>query len=249
MNEKPISAKQRIIFPIDTDSIKEAIELLGRIQHSGLGLIKIGLELMSTLVASTPFYSEIGSHLHEDWARRIMWDAKLHDIPNTVGKASARVPKEARFVTAHATGGVQALKAIVEHTEKNNIGVLAVTVLTSIGEEECRKIYGRDPKLVVAELATIARDAGVAGIVCSPQEIEVVRNTVGDRMLIVTPGVRPKFTHGTSDDQQRVMTPAEAIKASANYLVIGRPISRARDYGLTMEEAIESIATEIATAL
>ncbi|MDD5290688.1 MAG: orotidine-5'-phosphate decarboxylase [Patescibacteria group bacterium] len=173
----------------------------------------------------------------------VMADPKFHDIPNTVGN---RVKKMAnygpRFITVHASGRIPMMRAAVEKCGDSRI--LAVTVLTSLGEDECQLTFGAPVKAKVLQFARDAVLAGVHGIVCSPKELEFLSGFPELAGLIkVTPGIRPVWHLGT-EDQARVTTPADAVKMGANYLVIGRPIVKAEDPA----EAVRKTQEEISVA-
>jgi orotidine-5'-phosphate decarboxylase len=153
-------------------------------------------------------------------------DLKLHDIPNTVGQAAAAVADLApRFLTVHASGGQTMIATAARELPLTE--VTAVTILTSLGESDLVEIGYRSNALDSAVgLAKLAIHAGAKAIVCSPMEVAAIRSAVGTRAVIITPGVRPIDASGPIDDQVRTMTPLAAISAGANYVVIGRPITR-----------------------
>mgnify|MGYP001571614984 CR=1 FL=1 len=172
----------------------------------------------------------------------IFVDLKLKDIPNTVGlRAKAVRESGARVLTVHASGGVEMMRAAVEHGPET---ILAVTVLTSLDEEEVHILHGQPSKAAVLYQARLAKLAGVQGIVCSPQEVGILaKRSEFQTMKLVVPGIRQAGKEIA--DQKRVDTPAAAIKAGATDLVIGRPITGAPD----PVEAFEAIAEEIAAAM
>jgi orotidine-5'-phosphate decarboxylase len=155
-------------------------------------------------------------------------DLKLHDIPNTVaGAVRAVLPLRPSFLTIHAAGGPAMLRAAAD-AAGGAVGLLAVTVLTSLDEDDLGRVGQRGPVLDQARrLARLAREAGLAGAICSPHEIAALRAECGEGFRLVVPGIRPAGA-GTGD-QKRVMTPAEALAAGADHLVIGRPITAAPD--------------------
>jgi orotidine-5'-phosphate decarboxylase len=157
----------------------------------------------------------------------VFFDLKLHDIPNTVERATAQIAGTgARFMTVHAYP--QTLAAAVKAAEGSGLGILGVTILTSMNEADATaaRYAGTLPQLVLARAVQTA-ESGASGIVCSPLEIGPVRAAVGPSVRIVTPGVRP--AGAPLGDQKRVLTPAEAIRAGADHLVVGRPITQAAD--------------------
>lgn len=175
----------------------------------------------------------------------VMADPKLHDIPNTVKN---RVVKYARmtpvFITVHASGGIAMMRAAVENCGQSKI--LAVTVLTSLSEEECHNNLGGPVKVKVLQYARNAVLAGVHGIVCSPKELEFLSQFPELKILTkVTPGIRPVWHLDPKDDQSRVTTPARAVKLGTDYMVIGRPIVKAED----PVEAVRKTKQEIMDAM
>ena len=167
---------------------------------------------------------------------RTFVDAKLHDIPRTVGAAVRQLVRpNAHIVNVHALGGIEMMRAAVDAAEERaaEIGIsapqiLAVTILTSIAPEDLNELgLQGGPGENTTRLAALARDAGCAGVVCSAQEVADLKRFFGEDFLALTPGIRPLgFAHG---DQKRVVTPAMAVAAGADYLVIGRPITEATD--------------------
>jgi orotidine-5'-phosphate decarboxylase len=169
-------------------------------------------------------------------------DAKLHDIPNTVERSARRIREAgARWVTIHAAGGVEMAQAAV--SGMGGEGVLAVTLLTSLGAEDLPSIgVTAGVAEYVSTMASIGHAAGVEGVVCSPGEIGLVKRAQPG-LKVFTPGVRP--LESTRDDQKRVATPERAIADGADYLVIGRPITRAQDPVGSTREIVASIATNV----
>jgi orotidine-5'-phosphate decarboxylase len=177
----------------------------------------------------------------------IFLDLKFHDIPNTVAcavAAAARLPK-IRLMNMHASGGVAMMKAAREAAGggKNRPKLLGVTILTSLNARALRRVgISGSPGSRAVALARLAKEAGLDGVVASAHEVRAIRQACGSKFLIVVPGVRPAAT--SANDQSRVGTPAEAIRAGADYLVVGRPITEARD----PRRAALAIAEEIAAA-
>lgn len=226
-----------ILVALDVPSAEEALLLARRLQHS-VGGFKVGLELLMG-----PGPAVVG--LIADLGLPVFCDAKLHDIPNTVRHAAARLALlGARWVTVHATSGREALEAAVEGLQVGgrDAGVLAVTVLTSMADDDLRGIGVKDSVgRQVSRLVRLAQDAGAEGVVCSPRELGVARE-VAPVLLRVTPGIRPAGS--AADDQRRTATPAEAVVKGADHLVIGRPITHADD----PVEAAERILAEVRAA-
>ncbi len=175
----------------------------------------------------------------------VMDDPKLHDIPNTVkNRIKKHVKKNPMFITVHASGGIAMMRAAVENCGESKI--LAVTVLTSLSEEECHNNLGGPVKVKVLQYARNAVLAGVHGIVCSPKELEFLSQFPELKNLIkVTPGIRPVWHLDPKDDQSRVTTPAQAVNLGADYMVIGRPIVKAED----PVEAVRKTKQEIMDAM
>jgi orotidine-5'-phosphate decarboxylase len=239
-----VEAKDRIICALDVDNAYRALQLVGMLRDY-VGVFKVGLELINS--AGT----EIVEKLQEAGATRVFYDAKLHDIPNTVAGAMRGIARLGVWsVTVHTTGGPAMLQAAANAAREAtpagqgaSLKVLGVTVLTSIDPEMLRADLRVAMPLeeFVPFLATRAYAAGCAGVIASPLEVAAVREAVPDPgFLIVTPGVRPAGSD--RGDQARVMTPGQAMRCGADYLVIGRPIVAAAD----PIEAAKRIAAEIA---
>lgn len=209
-----------LIVALDLDSRSEAEALIGRL-GSSVDFYKIGYQL---------FYGGDGLALGKSLiaaGKRVFFDLKLLDIDNTVEKGVAAIARTgATFLTVHAYPG--AMRAATKAAAGSGLGVLGVTVLTSMDDADLRDAgYGTNAGDLVAMRARQARDAGIAGVVCSPHEAALVRRTVGPGMSIVTPGVRPEGA--ALGDQKRAATPAAALEAGATHLVVGRPITAADD--------------------
>jgi orotidine-5'-phosphate decarboxylase len=230
--------RDKIVFPLDVSNESEARALAARVAD-GVGVLKVGLELF---VAEGPRVLAIGKE-HD---RPIFLDLKLHDIPETVERAVASAAAHGvRYLTVHAAGGAAMLRRAAERARKESadLRILAVTVLTSMSDEDLASTgVPASSHDQVARLAKLAWDAGVRGFVCSPLEVALLRNTLGPDAELVVPGVRP--AGAAAGDQKRIATPAEAIRSGANLLVIGRPIRDAAD----PRAAAAAIAAEIASA-
>lgn len=223
-----MNPKDRIIVPLDVPHETDAIALLDKLPD--VSFWKVGLELF---VSSGP---SILSILKER-QKRIFLDLKFHDIPNTVvGACRSAAKYGVDLITIHATCGKEALQAAQAAVEEGSATVdrptprlIAITLLTSLTARQLAfdlKIPLELPEYAL-QMALLAQEAGLPGAVCSPQEVEQLRQTCGDEFLLVCPGVRPKGSEG--GDQKRSRTPADALKAGADYLVIGRPITAAAD--------------------
>ena len=235
MSRIVIAPKDRIILPLDVPRISEALKLVN-ILGPHVGMFKTGLELIYTIFAellgrdyqtAKAAYLEARTLMNSIGGPRMFMDVKLSDIPNTVGKASLAVSQMGvAWFNVHASAGIESIKAAVAN--KGNAKVLGVTVLTSIDPDECKSIFGDESSKMVCRFAGKLLDSGADGIICSPQELKILRaEHIFDELFIVTPGVRPKGSD--VNDQKRIMTPGEAIIAGADYLVIGRPITGAKD--------------------
>ena len=238
----PTSAKDKIILPLDVPDATGALRLVERVADT-IGFFKVGLELFTR--CGPGIIERVRSAAAKEGNTRcgIFLDLKLHDIPNTVaGAVRAAATWNVEMLTVHLAGGGAMLRAAVAEAPEHML-LLGVTVLTSsdagtLGETG---VEG-NVETQVNRLAQLAVDSGLRGVVASPLETASLRRAHGDRLKIVTPGVRPRQVNAPLDDQRRVLTPGEAIRAGADYLVIGRPISAAPDPG----EAARLIAQEIA---
>ncbi|MDP3244162.1 MAG: orotidine-5'-phosphate decarboxylase [bacterium] len=256
-------AGKKIIVALDTKDPVKALELV-RALKSLVGGFKLGLEFFTSVFVQVVTMGEEDDSV---WANQYMaalralfyeltgllfWDGKWNDIPNTVaGAALGVVPLNPKFINVHASCGKEAMKKVVAN--KGNSIVLAVTVLTSLDDDDCRHVFGDLSAKKVFLLAQDAQEAGCGGIISSPQDLKILReyeiNGHGASIpkLKVTPGVRPLWA--AANDQKRVMTPGEAIQAGAGYLVIGRPITKPPAAIGTPVDAAKKIAEEIAAAL
>jgi orotidine-5'-phosphate decarboxylase len=224
----------RVIAALDVPDTAAAIALASRI-GDGAGWVKVGLELF---VAEGP---AVVAAMRAA-GRRVMLDLKLHDIPETVARATARAAAlGAELLTVHAGGGSAMLAAAVGACAGTATRVLAVTVLTSMDEADLAAVGAVGPlPSLVARRAALAAAAGCHGVVASPQEAAAIRAAAPAGFLVVTPGVRPAGT--SAGDQKRIATPGEARRAGADLVVVGRPIRDAADPAA----AARAIAAEIA---
>jgi len=210
-------AHSPIILAVDTSDFDTTRAWIDATRES-IDIYKLGLE----------FFLTFGSAGIESIAREsgasIFLDLKLHDIPNTVKKSAGVVDHlHPRFLTVHASGGAAMISAAVSAVTSTSI--TAVTVLTSLADADLADLGYAKPALETAvSMARVATAAGATSIVCSPLEIEAIRAVIPQSVEIITPGVRPADEAG-GDDQMRTMTPAQAMSAGANFLVIGRPIT------------------------
>lgn len=228
---------ERLIFPLDLPDWNSA-RAMAKILNSHVGWFKVGLELF---IAEGP---EVIGHL-KDLApdTKIFLDLKLHDIPATVSRAiGSAVHLGAEMLTVHAQGGKEMLKAAVAQAGSATT-VLAVTVLTSLNPAEMPELASefRQPNALVNFLAGLALEAGCRGLVASGQEVTALRQNFGRTPKLVIPGIRPAWSQVSGDDQKRTATPLEAVRAGADYLVIGRPIRDA----VNPAEAADRIVDEL----
>ena len=234
--------KAPIILAVDTSDFDTAIAWIQATKES-VSVYKLGLEFYLN------FGSEGVSKIVDQTGAQIFLDLKLHDIPHTVaGAAKAIAQLQPKFLTVHASGGAAMVKAAADAVP--NVAVTAVTILTSLSEGDLFEIGYASPALESAvALAKLAVGAGAKAIVCSPLETAAIRSAIGKDPIIITPGVRPLAEMG-GDDQVRTMTPADAIAAGANYVVIGRPITKAwTDGASAMTAKARLIADEILSAI
>jgi orotidine-5'-phosphate decarboxylase len=226
----------RIIVPLDVPTLEAAIALVEQLPQ--VNFWKVGLELF---VSTGP---EILQILKEQ-DKRIFLDLKFHDIPNTVMSACRSASQYGvDLLTIHATAGRSALKLAVEamNQSQSPTKLVAITLLTSLISRDLAfdmKVPLELPDYVL-QMALLAQESGIHGAVCSPQEVSQLREVCGPDFLLICPGVRPSWS--ITGDQRRVMTPAAAIAAGADYLVIGRPITAAP----SPQDAWEKICQEIA---
>ncbi len=233
--------KDKIIVALDVPTRDAALEIIDELGDK-VGAYKVGMQL----------YNAIGPEIIADIRAkggRVFLDLKFHDIPNTVAAAVRVAASLGVFMlNVHAVGGYEmmakAATALKEEAEKLGLPrplLIGVTVLTSMGQMELNEELGVGRALAqqVAALARLAQKAGLDGVVASALEIEMIREACGEDFLIVTPGIRPKTA--VVDDQKRVMSPGEAVKAGADYLVIGRPITKADDRLQVVKEIIKEI--------
>jgi orotidine-5'-phosphate decarboxylase len=235
---------EHLIVSLDLNDFKNIKNLVNQLKNL-VKVYKIGA------IPFTYFGKEIVKFLKNEGCK-VMLDLKYHDIPNTVARAcEGAMELGVDLLTLHASGGFSMLEEAVKATlmvadlkkiEKPKL--LGVTVLTSFDEAYFKDLFG-DIKRTLEEqvifLAQLARSAGLDGVVASPKEISLIRKECGKDLLIVTPGVRPKAETVTGDDQARTMTPKDAIKAGADYIVIGRPIVKAANPRTAAEKIVQEI--------
>ena len=239
------TVSEYLCVALDTDSLDKAEALLQTLGER-IGYAKVGLELFTA--AGPEAARKLGT-----LGFGIFLDLKLHDIPNPVAKAVRQAASlGVSLLTLHASGGPDMIKAARESAEESSSALslprprlLAVTVLTSLDKQALSQTLGtiEPPESLVIRLAQLAKDSGADGIVCSAREAAAVKKACGDDFFTVTPGIRPAGAQ--SGDQKRVTTPTDAIRAGANLLVVGRPITEAPDPAA----AADAILKEIEEAL
>ena len=221
-------ARRRLIFALDVASLKEVDHYVALLADE-VGLFKVGKQLF---VHAGP---EVVRRIHAKGGA-VFLDLKFHDIPQTVASASMEAARlGVKMFTLHASGGTEmlrqahrAVRTVCRAEQLTRPTLLAVTVLTSLGRDDLKQVGVRaGPAAQVVRLARLAQQAGIDGLVASPQEIAAIRRACRDKLTLVIPGVRPQGS--TADDQKRILTPHQAMQAGANYLVVGRPIRDAAD--------------------
>ena len=228
-------ARDRLIVALDLASLDETERLVVRLGDA-VSFYKIGYELV--MAGGLPFAADLVRS-----GKRVFLDLKLHDIGNTVARATERAAElGVAFLTVHAYP--QTMRAAVEGRGKSALKILGVTVLTSWDENDVKEAgFNLALADLVAKRADQAKAAGIDGLIASPLEAVTLRQKVGASLLIVTPGIRP--AGAGEGDQKRVMTPSSAIKAGVDYMVVGRPVVAATD----PSAAARAIVAEIESAL
>jgi orotidine-5'-phosphate decarboxylase len=235
------SAKDKLIVVLDVESARRALDIFHALKDVA-GMFKVGSQLFTA--AGPQVVREIVSA-----GGRVFLDLKFHDIPNTVAAAGIEAARlGVSIFNVHACGGSEMMRrtseAVAETCEREGLArpkVIAVTVLTSADDSVLAEAgFSSGATEQVRRLALLAASSGMDGVVASPHEVKLIRETVGQGdFVVVTPGVRPAGY--ARDDQRRVMTPAEAVRAGADYLVIGRPILNAPDPARAAQEIIEEM--------
>ncbi len=222
--ENNLSIDTKIIVALDYDNQADALAMAQRLEPKRCRL-KVGKELF------TSAGPQLVKALH-DLGFEVFLDLKFHDIPNTVAKAVIAAAKMGVWmVNVHASGGSEMMRTTLQKLQAQGGHqplLIAVTVLTSMDEAGLRETgIKQTPAERVLELAKLTHSSGFHGVVCSAQEAALLKQTLGQDFVLVTPGIRPAFA--AAGDQKRIMTPADAVRAGSDYLVIGRPITQAQD--------------------
>ncbi len=230
--------RDRLIFALDVPDKASALTYVNELRNE-VGLFKVGLELF--LAEGRGLLRELADTVGPD---KIFLDLKLYDIPATVLGALKAVLPGLALVTLPSDLGFTGLKKIVEGTA---FKVLAVTVLTSMTGKDMQALgfaprFTQDPVKLVVHKAKLAQKAGCRGVVCSGREVQAVKEACGPDFLAVCPGIRPAWAAVPGDDQQRIVTPSEAITHGADYIVVGRPIRRAENPAAAARRVVKEIA-------
>ena len=222
----------KVIVALDNIKLKQIVELVKKTKSEAFGF-KIGKEFFYN-------YGLEGYKKIYKLSPNIFLDLKLHDIPNTVERGlDALVKMKPLFTTIHISGGDDMMMSSI--TNKKNTKILGVSILTSLDSDQTKKYYNqKSVSTLVKKFAQAAKKNKLDGVVCSPQEIKHIRKIVGKNFIIVTPGIRIN-NNLKSDDQKRVETPKKALELGANYLVIGRPITKSKDPLKTLKEINKSL--------
>jgi orotidine-5'-phosphate decarboxylase len=234
-----MNPRERLIFPLDVGSAAEARQWVELLQAE-VGLFKVGLELF--MAAGPQFLAYMADAAPGGY----FLDLKFHDIPATVRGALQQVGRGVRLTTVHADQSRLQLQAMVAGLG-SGVKVLGVTVLTSLTPADLMAAgiapeYALEPVKLVLLRARLAREAGCHGVVCGGTEARAVKQAFGPEFLVVCPGIRPDWAAVPGDDQQRVLTPSEAIRAGADYIVVGRPIRLAPDPVAATRRIVAEIA-------
>lgn len=234
-SEGGVRRRTGVIVALDSPSLDEAMAIVDALGDDG-SFYKVGLEL----------YTAVGPEAVTklvDREKRVFLDLKLHDIPNTVMRASRRAAAlGVDLLTVHASGGMEMIQAAREGLG-DETRLLAVTVLTSMAPSDLGALWGRSVESLpeeVLRLAELARSAGADGVVAAASEVPRVRARLGDDFLLVVPGIRP--AEADRQDQKRVATPAHAVRSGADYLVVGRPITQAADPAVALRAVLAEVA-------
>ena len=243
--EKPQSAKDRLILALDVDTMEEAEKLVKELKDY-VGYFKVGLQLF-TCCGFKPF------EMIKSYGAKAFFDGKFHDIPNTVARACVNLMNNGvNFFDVHTSGGSKMLGTTVkltkEYAKKYNLPepvIIGVTLLSSFGQKTLTTELGVEKNLdgYVLNLAKVAKETGLNGVFASASEAKEIRKHVGDDFIIICPAIRP--TWSVVNDQVRVVTPTDAIKAGVDYMVVGRPITQAED----KISAVKLIIAEIENAM
>ena len=222
------SMRERLVVALDVDNLNQVRSLVRRLAQE-VGMFKVGKQLFTHAgPQAVRLIQELGGET--------FLDLKFHDIPNTVAKAAIEATRlGVKMFNVHASGSLEMMRATVKEVrrvcrqeQRRKPIMLAVTVLTSLNEDDLKRVgIGGEVADQVVRLALLTKEAGMDGVVASPHEVADIREACGRRFVIVTPGIRPFDSN--RNDQQRIMTPVDAVRAGVDYIVVGRPILEAKD--------------------
>ena len=231
----------RIIVALDVADSKSAFKLVDQIGDTA-SFYKVG----------PPLYTRAGGDVVRELKRRgkkVFLDLKFHDIPNTVARSvEAAAELDVDLLTVHAAGGGTMIRAAREAAGDSGPRILAVTILTSFGVDDAEQVWGKTINSLreeVARLGVVAVEAGADGVIASPLEAEALKRRHGAAFLVVTPGIRPAGS--PPGDQVRTATAGEAVRAGADYIVVGRPVTEAADPKAAVAAMHEDIAAQVVT--
>ena len=231
----------RIIVALDVSGATAAMKLVERLGDA-VSFYKVG----------GPLFMQAGPEIVRKLrkkGKRVFLDLKFHDIPNTVSRAVAAAAElDVELLTIHAMGGAAMIRAARDAAGEHGPKILAVTVLTSFGVVDAEQVWGRQLNSLreeVARMATLASEAGADGVIASPLEAEALKRRHGAGFLVVTPGIRPAGSD--AGDQVRTATAGEAVRAGADYIVVGRPVLQAADPAAVVAQMHEDIAVQVVT--
>ena len=232
-------AKSKLIIALDYDNLKEAQESVENLGNN-VDIYKVGLEIFLNT------NGKIIDYLHEK-NKKVFLDLKFHDITNTVKAACEYAIKRNVFMfNIHCSNGSKTMREVAELVKKydSNSILIGVTVLTNLSEEDIQEMFKSEMNLkeLVLNMATITKNSGMNGIVCSADEAKFIKEKLGNDFATVCPGIRPQFTLDTEDDQSRIMTPYNAIMNNADFLVVGRPVIKSENPVKAVKLIIEEIS-------
>lgn len=239
MRTQKATRPAQLVFPLDVPNVDQAYQLVKQLSHT-VDMFKVGLELFT---AEGP---DIVRRIQQLTRAQIFLDLKLHDIPATVHRTMRRIAQlGVAMTTVHCGETAEMLQAAVSGAD-SKVKVLAITVLTSVSPAELedagfKDTWSQNLSSLVLKRAATAQQAGCDGVVCSGQEVAAVKKTLGASFLAVTPGIRPAAEKASSDDQRRVVTPADAVRWGSDYVVVGRPIRDAKDPAAAAAAILEEI--------
>lgn len=231
-----MNRNERVILALDVENPEKARELI-ELTKEFIAYYKVGMQLFT---AAGPAILDILA----EYGKKVFLDLKFHDIPQTVAKAVREAGQlGVSMVNIHALGGSRMMRQAYAAARENpkRPYLLAVTILTSLDEEDLKNdlLIAQPIRKIVLHLAGKAKDAGLDGVVASPEEIVPLRESIGDDFLIVTPGIRPDWAQ--KNDQKRILLPKEAFDRGADYIVVGRPITQAPDPGQAAKRLMDEI--------